>query len=192
MVPTASVKVTRRKTVDELPVKVTTRDYASVLMPNDVTVSYFSDGSDDPTRTPWSAIPVSVITDGMFDLMPGDSARDAWYQEGEGRLVIDLRKPVDIDSLHIFTSLDLSRGAQSFSLWGLQDKANPSFTGSPSKSDWAFIDFFKPIDLWGGGKAVYQVLMEPPNTFRYLMFVSESGGHGPVFFREVDVFEKQK
>jgi len=192
MSPTASVKMTRRKTADELPVKVTAKDYASVLKPNGVTVTYMGSVSDDPERSPWSPIPVSVVNDGMFDLMPGDSARDVWFPEGEGRLVMDLQKTIDIDSLHIFSSLDLSRGAQSFSVWGFPDKPDPSFTENPARSGWTFIVMVKPIDLWGGGKAVYQILLDPPGNFRYLMFVSESGGHGPVFFREVDVFEKQK
>ena len=192
MASTATVKATRRKTVEELPVKVTTRDYASVLMPNGVTAMYLGSESDDPKRAPWSPIPLSVITDGMFDLLPGDSARDAWFSEGEGRLVMDLQKSIDIDSLHIFSALDLSRGAQSFSVWGFPDKPNPSFNGNPAKSDWTFVTFAKPIDLWGGGKAAYQILLNPPGNFRYLMFVSEGSGHGPVFFREVDVFEKQK
>ncbi len=192
MAQKASVQMTRRKTADELPVKVTTKDYASVLKPNGVTVTYLGSESDDPKRSPWAPIPVSVINDGMFDLMPGDSARDIWFDKGEGRLVIDLQKSIDIDSLHIFSSLDLARGAQSFSVWGYPDKPNPSFIGNPSKAGWNFIVMAKPIDLWGGGKAVYQLLMDPPNNYRYLMFVSESGGHGPVFFREVDVFEKQK
>lgn len=192
MTPTASVQVTRRKTADELPVKVTTKDYASVLKPNGVTVFYLGSETEDPKHSPWTSIPVSVINDGMFDLMPGDSARDTWFREGEGRLVMDLQKPVDIDSLHVFSSLDLARGAQSFSVWGFPDKPNPSFTISPSEAGWSFIALARPIDLWGGGKAVYQFLMDSPVRFRYLMFVSESGGHGPVFFREVDVFEKQK
>ncbi|MFC2102503.1 alpha-mannosidase [Bacteroidota bacterium] len=192
MEPMASIKVARRKTVDELPVKVTTKDYASVLKPNGVTVTYLGSEPGDPKRTPWAPIPVSVINDGMFDLMPGDSARDLWFSAGEGRLVIDLQKAIDIDSLHIFTSLDLSRGAQSFSVWGYTDKPDPSFIGNPGKSGWSFVAMARPIELWGGGKAVYQLMMDPPIKFRYLMFVSESGGHGPVFFREVDVFDKMK
>ncbi|MBE0647130.1 MAG: alpha-mannosidase [Bacteroidales bacterium] len=192
MTPAASVAATRKRTVDELPVKVTTKDYASVLKPNGVTVNYLGSELDDANRKPWSSIPVSVINDGMFDLMPGDSARDIWYDEGEGRLVIDLQKSIDIDSLHIFSSLDLARGAQSYSVWGYPDKADPAFTGNPSNAGWSFIALARPIDLWGGGKAVCQFVMDPPTNFRYLMFVSESGGHGPVFFREVDVFEKQK
>lgn len=192
MTPVATVETTRKKTADELPVKVTTKDYASVWMPNGVTVTYLESESGDPERAPWTPLSVPAINDGMFDLMPADSARDIWYAGGESRLVIDLQKPIDIDSLHIFSSLDLERGAQSFSLWGFQGTSDPSFVGNPSDAGWSFIVMCKPIDLWGGGKAVCQILMDQPVNYRYLMFISESGGHGPVFFREVDVFEKQK
>ena len=192
MVPTSSVIVSRKRNVEELPVKVTTKDYASVLRPNGVTARYLGSESTDPGREPWSLVPVSVITDGMFDLLPADSARDVWYSEGEGRLVLDLQRSIEVDSLHIFSSLDLSRGAQSFSIWGYPDKSNPNLTGNPSTAGWSLITFVKPMDLWGGGKAVWRILSEQPTTCRYLLFVSDSGGHGPVFFREVDVFEKQK
>jgi hypothetical protein len=31
-----------------------------------------------------------------------------------------------------------------------------------------------------------------PKQYRYLLWVSEDSQHGPFYFREVDVFEKQK
>jgi len=192
MAPLATVETSREKTVEQLPVKVTTKDYASVWMPNGVTVTYIETESGDPDRTAWTPLPISVINDGMFDLMPADSARDIWFEEGEGRMMIDLQKAIEIDSLHIFSSLDLERGAQAFSIWGFPDRPNPSFTGNPPDAGWTFIVMCQPIELWGGGKAVYQIRMDRPVTFRYMMFVSQSGGHGPIYFREVDLFEKQK
>ncbi|MFH1160243.1 MAG: glycoside hydrolase family 38 C-terminal domain-containing protein [bacterium] len=188
----ASIDVTRRRTIQELPVRVTTKDYADIHMPNGVTVVYYRRTPDEPAGDPLAPIPVSMITDGMFDLLPADSARDTWYYDGEGRLVMDLQKELEIDSLHSFTSLDLSRGAQSFSVWGRSGQGTPSFLNDPKAGGWSLITFAKPLDLWGGGKAVYRILCEQPNKFRYLMFISEGSGHGPVFFREVDVFERQE
>jgi len=192
MVPCASVEATRRKTVQDLPARVTVRDYADIHMPNGVTVAYYRTLPDDPAGDPPVPLPVSMITDGMFDLLPADSARDVWYSEGTGRLVMDLRKDIETDSIHIFTALDLSRGAQSFSVWGRSGQGSSVPPTDPRSAGWKFIAFAAPMDLWGGGKAVYRLLFEHPNRFRYLLFISEGSGHGPAFFREVDVFEKQR
>jgi len=189
---TASVDVTRRKTVQELPIKVTTMDYADIHLPNGVTILYMSSENENPDIEPWIPVPVSMVCNGMFDLMPGDSARDIWFSEGEGRLVMDLQKEIDIDSLHIFTVSDLSRGTQSFSVWGWSVKGTPAFTGDPKEEGWSFITFARPLNVWGKGVAGYRILSDQPNRFRYLMFISEASGHGPVYFREVDVFEKEK
>jgi len=204
--PLATVAVSREKSVDLLPVKVSTRDFASVLQPHGVTVKYLftgvpETGSPSPIdktmqnraieSSSWKEVPVAAVTDGMFDLLPADSARDMWYDQGEGRLAVDLQHPVTIDSLHLFTSLDLDRGAQSFSLWGYNGTEPPDFTDLPEEN-WEFIAMIRPIDLWSGGKAVWRILAEKPLTFRYLLFVSNHSGHGPVYFREMDVWGRGK
>ena len=51
-----------------------------------------------------------------------------------------------------------------------------------------------PEDIWGNSKALYTVIPLPGKSkqYRYLLWVSEDSPHGPFYFREVDVFEKQK
>ena len=63
--------------------------------------------------------------------------------------------------------------------------------GDPKEEGWTFISFPRALNVWGNGAAGYRILSEQPNKFRYLMFISEASGHGPVYFREVDVFEKE-
>ena len=190
--PTASADVIHRKTVQELPIRVTSMDYADIHLPNGVTAQYMSSENEDPGREPWTPVSVSMICNGMYDLMPGDLIRETWVSEGEGRLVIDLQKEIDIDSLHIFTASDLSRGRQWFSVWGWSGKGTPVFTGDPKEEGWTFITFPRALNVWGKGAAGYRILSEQPNKFRYLLFISEASGHGPIYFREVDVFEKEK
>jgi len=188
-----SLDIDRHKTIQELMVRVSAKDYADIHMPNGVMVVYYRRTPDDPAGDQLAPLPVSMITDGMFDLLPADSARDTWYSDGEGRLVMDLQKETELDSLHIFTALDLSRGAQSFSVWGRgESPPAPTFLSDPKSTGWQLIAFARPMELWSGGKAVYRIFLKQPDNYRYLMFISEDSGHGPVFFREVDVFEKQK
>jgi len=186
------VDVIHRKTVQDLPIMVTPMDYADIHLPNGVTIHYLSSETKDSAGEPWIPVPVSMICNGMYDLMPDDLVRDTWSSEGEGRLVMDLQKEIDIDSLHIFIASDLSRGRQWFSVWGWSGENKPAFTGDPKEEGWTFITFPRTLNVWGKGAAGYRILSDQPNRFRYLMFISEDSGHGPVYFREVDIFEKER
>ena len=183
-----------KKSLDELPVKVTTKDYAGIHMPNGVTVLYYQTGGIPIVEgKTFEAEPVSAINDGMFDLLPSDSVNDAWSDEAEGRLLMDLQKDIEIDSLHIFTTMNTTRGPQRFSMWGLPSGKTPAVTGDPKSAGWTMLAEVPQVDMWGNAKAVYRLIpVQGKNPrFRYLMWINEDSGTGPYYFREVDVFEKQ-
>lgn len=182
MKPAMDVESFRKRKLEDLPIRVTTKDYADIHMPNGVMAYYYQGGKSEPAPS---------LNDGMFELLPGDSAKDTWHFEGEGRILMDLQREVGIDSLHLFASSLMSRGPQRFSLWGLPDKA-PAVTGNPASSGWTFMAEFEPVEIWGNARAGYRVTSTKVNRFRYLMWVSEDSGYGPCYFREVDVFEKQQ
>jgi hypothetical protein len=137
---------------------------------------------------------VAAINDGMYDLLPGDSTNDKWSGKGEGRILMDLQKEIELDSMHIFTAQSTRRGGQSFSLWGATGEKTPLVKGDPKAAGWNFIALAAPEDIWGNSKALYTVLPLPEKSkqYRYLLWISEDSPHGPFYFREVDVFEKQK
>ena len=184
MTPLGKIETERERNLDALPVKVTMKDYADIHRPNGVTVRYFSTGQMEGE-------PASSLNDGMFDLLPADSARDAWQTGGEGRILMDLQRETEIDSLHLFTNSRMSQGPQRFSMWG-KAAGNPDVKGDPKSAGWTYIAEFEPLELWGNGKAAYRVVSTTQNRFRYLMWVSEDSAYGPYYFREIDVFEKQQ
>ncbi len=195
MNPSAKVEVASSKNLSELPSRPTTKDYADMHQPNGVTTQYFFYGADSLlSHSTTQGISISAINDGMYDLLPGDSLRDIWSEKGEGRIRMDLQKVIEIDSIHIFTAQSTKRGPQSFSLWGAPGDKSPSVTGDPKAAGWNYIVTATPEDVWNNGKALYTVTPLPgkPVQCRYLMWVSEDSPHGPYYFREVDVFEKQK
>ena len=130
----------------------------------------------------------------MYDLLPADSIRDKWSLKGEGRVWMDLQKEIELDSIHIFTAQNTRRGAQSFSLWGAPGEKSPAVKGDPKAAGWSYILTAAPEDIWGNSKALYAITPLPGKSkqYRYLLWVSEDSPHGPYYFREVDVFEKQK
>jgi hypothetical protein len=130
----------------------------------------------------------------MYDLLPGDSLNDKWSEKGEGRILMDLQKEIELDSIHIFTEQSTRRGAQSFSVWGATGDNAPVVRGDPKASGWNFIALAPPEDIWGNRKSRYTMIPFPEKSkqYRYLLWISEDSPHGPFYFREVDVFEKQK
>jgi alpha-mannosidase len=194
MSPAETLTIIKKKTLNELPVKITSKDYADMHMPNGVTVKYYYSGIPESTANkPEQGMIVSSANDGMFELLPGDSARDMRFEQGEGRIVMDLQKEMEFDSIHIFSSLDLRRGPQFFSMWGLGNKA-PNVTDDPKVGGWTYLAGVSRLDITGGGKVVYTIIPKKDATakFRYLMWISDDSWHGPYYFREIDVFEKQK
>ena len=195
MVPAAKINVYRNRNMARLPAKLTMKDYADIHQPNGVTSSYFfSDADSALAGSIRNGMNVAAINDGMYDLLPGDSLSDKWSEKGEGRIMMDLQNEIELDSIHIFTPQSTARGAQSFSMWGATGNNAPPVKGDPKAAGWSFIALAPPEDIWGNSKALYTVtpLPEKSKQYRYLLWVSEDTPHGPFYFREVDVFEKQK
>jgi hypothetical protein len=129
----------------------------------------------------------------MFDQLVEDSLKESWFEQGEGRYVMDLQKVTDIDSLHIFSVLDTKRGAPAFSLWISKSENLPPVTGDPNPGEWQFVTRVNPVDIWGNSKIVYSIITpeDKPLSGRYLMWATEDCVHGPYLFREVDLFDRQ-
>ena len=193
--PTATIRSWSNENIAKLPGKLTMKDYADIHQPNGVTASYYFSASDSTlSGSIRSGMAIPALTDGMFDLMPSDSLNDRWSSTGEGRIVMDLQRDTELDSLHLFTSQSTVRGAPSFSLWGAPAGNQPDVTGDPGKKGWTFIALAQPRNVWGNGKVLYTIKPIPGQSIstRYLMWVTEDCAHGPYFFREADVFERQK
>ncbi len=193
MVPAAHLTAIRNRNLNDLPYKISMKDYADMHMPNGVTVNYYYSGTEKlKTDQPAQGMAVSASNDGMFDLLPSDSAKDVWFEQGEGRIVMDLQKNLEIDSVHVFAALDTKRGPEIFSLWASDKPSLPPVTGDPKTNGWKYLMLAGPLDVWGNSKVVYTIIpnIKKPLNCRYLMWLSEGSGHGPYYFREIDVFER--
>jgi hypothetical protein len=194
MSPSAEVVVTRKGKLTDLPARLTMKDYADLHMPNGVTVKYFYSNADTNLKGVEDGLNASVVNDGMYDLLPADSVADRWSETGEGRIWMDLQNEIELDSIHIFSSQDIRRGAQSFSLWGATGESTPNEKGDPKAAGWSYLLTVPPQDTWGNSKILFTIkpMKDRSKQYRYLLWVSEDSMHGPCYFREVDVFEKQK
>ncbi|MFZ4521641.1 MAG: alpha-mannosidase [Bacteroidales bacterium] len=194
MTPAAKILAYSNRNLAKLPARLTMKDYADIHQPNGVTTSFYFSNADTTLKGLSDGMTVAAINDGMYDLLPGDSLNDKWSEKGEGRILMDLQREIELDSVHIFTGQSTKRGGQSFSLWGATGEKNPTLKGDPKSSGWSFIALAPPEDIWGNSKALYTVIPLPEKSkqYRYLLWISEDSPYGPFYFREVDVFEKQK
>ncbi|HTX88370.1 MAG TPA: glycoside hydrolase family 38 C-terminal domain-containing protein [Bacteroidales bacterium] len=193
MAPMAKLTVTRKKTLNDLPYRISMKDYADLHMPNGVTMKYYYSGTETiKGKMPEEGMVMSAMIDGMFDLLPADSVKDVWFENGEGRIVMDLQRPTGIDSLHMFSQVDPVHGPQFFSVWYSDKDKMPSVEGDPKAAGWKYMVSATPLDVWGSGKVVYSMVPDKakPQQYRWMMWVTESTDHGPYYFREVDVFER--
>jgi|GEM_PF-6125452 len=55
-----------------------------------------------------------------------------WYDNGEGRYVMDLQKPVSIDSIRTFLPVFSHCGLPLYSVWAT-DQSDPGVKGDPQK-----------------------------------------------------------
>jgi len=194
VVPTAKIDMVSKRNLNDLPKRVTMKDYADIHQPNGVTVNYYFTDADSCFKSLVNGMNLTVMNDGMYDLLPNDSLNDKWSETGVGRIFMDLQKEIELDSIHVFVFLNSKRGAQFFSLWGAPGNKTPDITGNPGSNGWICLSIAEPAEIWGNAKAVYSIIPNPDKSknYRYLMWVSEDSGMGPYFFREIDVFEKQK
>lgn len=189
-----TVTTSRKKLLNDLPAKLTMKDYLDIHQPNGTTVKYFYTSTDTNfTKLP-NGMPLSAAYDGMFTLLPDDSLTDIWSNDGEGRVLIDLNRIVTPDSIHLFTALSTRRGPMSFSLWASDKPSMPDLSGDPASAGWSYLGYIAPIDIWGNSNALYTIRFDPEKrkSCRHLMIVSDQFGHGPFYFREIDLFDHQR
>ncbi len=186
MIPAARLTVDRNRNLNDLPYKVSMKDYADMHMPNGVTVNYYYSGTEQlKTNMPEQGMAVSACNDGMFDLLPSDSLKDVWFEKGEGRIVMDLQNNVGIDSLHVFAALDTKRGPEIFSIWTSDKPAMPSVTGDPKANGWKYLAMAGPVDIWGNSKAIYSIVPDSkkPLNCKFIMWVSEASWPWAILFQ---------
>ncbi len=198
--PVADLQYHRRRSLTELPARLTMRDYADMHQPNGTTVRFYFTGADSSFTTKGAAgkitdgMIISAANDGMFELLPSDSLLDRYSRSGEGRIVVDFQKEIELDSLHLFAQQSLITGSRSFSAWGFPDRSSPQFNVDPGGTGWKFLAYSAPEELWGNNKSLIRMtpLAGEKVRCRYLMFVSDNRPYGPFWFREIDVFDKQQ
>ena len=124
----------------------------------------------------------SIINSGV-----NNTSDSIWFNNGEGRYVIDLQKLVSIDKINFYLDQFRERGNQIFSMWGSENSSNIS--GDPKEKGFQYIGIFNG-GRRGLGIGGTSIQFENAPAFRYIMFISDGSWHGKDFLKQVDVFTK--
>jgi alpha-mannosidase len=172
---------------------VSTGDYADRNSGNNVTATYFPTGRSSKG----SFISGNVSLQNIFE--SGAILKDTiQFDNGEGRILIDLQKPVSLDRLNLFFDNPASRnqararnsrnpGQRMFSVWFAD--SNADVTGDPKEKGWKYAAIYGGSSRIMGSQAASFIFDGKPQA-RYLMLVTEGGWHGNLYVNHVDVFGK--
>jgi hypothetical protein len=116
------------------------------------------------------------------------------FDNGEGRILIDLQQPVSLDKINMFFENPAWRSSQSrrgpgqrmFSLWCTD--SNPDVTGDPKEKGWKYASLYGGSRLSGSNAISF--VFDGSVRARYILLVTEGSWHGSQYLNHVDVFKK--
>ena len=168
-------------------------DFADIKSGNNVTVTYYATGKSlSGTEYLNSKLDISNITNSQS----GKLKDTILFDNGEGRIVIDLQKNISIDRINFYIDQFRNRGSQIFSIWA--SSANSDIAGDPKTKGWQYVG---PYGAGSGrsGSGGRGGLTSRGSSFifnnnlncRYLMIITDGDWHGTEYFRQLDIFEKK-
>ena len=193
--PVGQVTAKRAERYADLPadLAVSSTDYADAASGHGATVEFVEGGGvvapHGQSGAQGKLLP--RLTDGHGAANQDDTDANVWFDRGEGRLVMDLKKPVLVSRINTHSWHASNRAPQKFTLWGSDQAVRPSAVGQPAKAGWKLIAVVDTGDLGEGGIHVSSVRPAQGaslGTLRHLMWVEEAIDEG-TFFTELDVFE---
>jgi alpha-mannosidase len=118
------------------------------------------------------------------------------FDNGEGRILIDLGKAVPVDKINMYFENPAARrirlqaprnGQRLFSLW-ISD-TNADATGNPAEKGWKY------SAIYGGGRNLggsgTSFIFDGKTQARYIMLVTEGGWHGSQYIYHLDVIDRK-
>jgi alpha-mannosidase len=162
-----------------------TTDFADLKSGNKVTATYFATGKSAAGK---EFLNVKMDLSYILDSQSGKLRDTIWFDNGEGRYVIDLQKSVSMDKINLYLDQYRNRSGQIFSLWIAE---NPSgMTGDPKATGWKYLGVYGAGGRGGMGAQGSSLQFEETLKGRYLMFLADGRWHGNDYLKQVDVFVK--
>ena len=160
-------------------------DYADVRSANGVTVAYYAIGKSANGRE-YNNEKIDISN--ILDSQAGKLKDTVLFDNGEGRIVIDLQKPLNIDRINIYVNQFRNRGSQIFSIWTSSNVSDAA--GDPKSKGWKYTGVYG-LQPRATGSTGISYIFENNLNCRYIMFMSDGSWHGTEYFRQLDIIEKK-
>jgi hypothetical protein len=160
-------------------------DYADIRSGNGVTVTYYASGKASNGRE-YNNEKIDISN--ILDSQSGKLKDTLLFDNGEGRIVIDLKKQVNINKISLFISSFRNRGSQIFSIWTSENLSD--ITGDPKSKGWKYTGVYSQMPRTTGSSGISYIFSNNLKC-RYIMFVTEGNWHGSEYFRQLDIVEKK-
>lgn len=160
-------------------------DYADVRSANGVTVAYYATGKSANGRE-YNNEKIDISN--ILNSQAGKLKDTVLFDNGEGRIVIDLQKPVNIDRINIYVNQFRNRGPQIFSIWTSTNASDAA--GDPKSKGWKYTGVYGLQPRVTGSTGMSYIFENNLNC-RYVMFVSDGSWHGTEYIRQLDIIEKK-
>lgn len=188
MEPYARMEKTQKSEPEKIFSQISEEDYANLSSLNGVTMTYYPEGE---AYTKASVRGEKILLQDNFDgsgMSLGQFDEIMWYDNGEGRYVMDLQQPVALDSIRTYSPVFSHYGIPVYTVWGTNQE-DPSVSGNPADKGWTYLGANRTGEVWG--KAWNRTTLRMPSDskpFRHIMWVADKNWHGTHYFFEVDVF----
>jgi alpha-mannosidase len=160
-------------------------DYADVKSGNGVTVTYYATGKVASGRD-YNNEKIDISN--ILDTQAGKLKDTVVFDNGEGRIIIDLQKPVNIDRINMYFNQFRNRGSQTFSIWTSAKMSDA--IGDPKTKGWTYAGVYGQQSR-GIGTSGISYIFNNNLTCRYIMLVTEGSWHGSEYLRQLDIVEKK-
>ncbi len=181
-------------------------DYADVNSGNKVTAFYYPFGRSSK-GIDYSGQPIDISN--ILDSRTGTLKDTLFFDNGEGRIVIDLKKPISVDRINIYFETSrprgqqtgapqagssfsqmMARGQQIFSIWASSTESD--ITGDPKSKGWQYVGYYNSETGRGIRTSGISYIFNNNLKCKYLMFISDGTWHGTDYFKQIDIFEVKK
>ena len=124
----------------------------------------------------------------ILDSQNGKLKDTVLFDNGEGRIVVDLKKPVNVEKINMYFDQFRNRGSQIFTIW-----ASSKESGCKRKSRSNGWQYIGPYGISGRGvsSSGTSLVFENGLQCRYIMFISDGSWHGTEYFKQLDIIEKR-
>jgi len=160
-------------------------DYADKKSGNGVNVTYYATGK---SKKGIEYNNEKFDLSNILDSQDGRLKDTILFDNGEGRIIVDLGKPISIEMINMYFGQFRNRGPQIFTIWSsLKESA---INGDPKVNGWQYVG---PYGLSERGVASSGTSFVFDNNLkcRYIMFLTDGSWHGTEYLKQLDIIEKK-